>query len=123
MQKSGFNRMSMIQIQRFLKIAFINKHIRTTSEISEEAYTAFGSDAESFITTLANLQAAPSLSEVFLLYDNWIKVEKNSSLTLLITENFHLKFVIGHPKIPFDIEGGINYDRVTYIRITEIIKR
>jgi proteic killer suppression protein len=85
---------------------------------------AYGDRAKPLRNRLATLEAAEKLADVPHGPPDWCEQltgDRDEQFSVVLTKNWRLIFEVDHHPIPRRPDGGIDLERVTAIRITEII--
>lgn len=101
-----------------VEISFEDASLRAVCEIRKKAVAALGEHGANALTqTLAELNASESASVFLDLYGDAVFDKPKSRKCLHLTPSVTLVFRSGHVKTPIAIDGSVNWDKVSRIRI------
>jgi hypothetical protein len=103
-----------------LQLAFETKHLRTVCESSADAIREFGQDvAYALIDRLADLDSAVSIKDVQL---GQPQAFENGELILDLATSCRLLCCANHPNNPRTTSGAIDWEKVSRVKIVNIVK-
>lgn len=110
----------LVQMALQLELAFATRSLRNICEFEDVAVEALGPQgAKALQRRLADLRAAVSIDDV--LASRKLKVNtKNGELRIPLNANLHISVRPNHTKPVLRPDGGVDWEHVTRIQITEI---
>ena len=102
-----------------LQLAFETKHLRTVCESSADAISEFGQEvACALIDRLADLDSAVSIKDLMLCQP---QAFENGELILDVATSCRLLCRANHPNNPRTTSGAIDWERVSRVKIVDIV--
>lgn len=103
-----------------LQLAFETKHLRTLCESSADAISELGQEvAYSLIDRLADLDAAVSINDVLV---GQPQAFDNGELVLELATGYRLLGRANHPNNPKTKHGAIDWEKVSRVKLVDIVK-
>jgi hypothetical protein len=104
-----------------LEIAFDSKHLRTICESEAHAKDELGvTVAEMLKHRLADLRAAISIRDLVAGRPRLLEGTGDLCMTLDLSEGYRMVFCANHPKNPVATTGGLDWLRVSRVKIMRI---
>jgi len=104
-----------------LNFAFATKALRELCEDSEALNRAFGDDnAKLLMRRLADLRAAPSVSDILVGVLQEISCDGKPHIAIKLKPDFLITFCSNHKKNSKLPSGGVDWSKVSRIKITQI---
>jgi hypothetical protein len=103
-----------------LQLAFETKHLRTLCESSADAISELGQEvAYALIDRVADLDSAVSIKDVLV---SQPQAFDNGELILELATGYRLLCRANHPNNPKTTSGAIDWEKVSRVKIVDIVK-
>lgn len=106
-----------------MEIAFSSSSLRAVCENEENAESELGTSVASALRRrLADLRSATNISDLLVGDPHPVDGETGDPMAVNLSESHRIVFCANHPKKPLNAEGGVDWSKVSRIKILRIEK-